>query len=124
MNNNRPVNLDLGTVKFPITAIVSILHRVSGCVLLGGILVLIWMLDLSLSSEEGFIYLLQQLDQVWAKVVLWAVLAATAYHLVMGLRHLMMDLGFCETLQGGKTSAGVALVIAFILIALAGVWVW
>lgn len=124
MNNNRPVNLDLSTVKFPITAIVSILHRVSGVALLGGILVLLWMLDISLSSAEGFAYLQEVLQLWWAKLVLWAVLAATAYHFVMGMRHLVMDLGFGETLSSAKMTASISLVIAFVLIALAGVWVW
>lgn len=124
MNNNRPVNLDLATVKFPITAIVSILHRISGVVLLAGLLILIWMLDTSLSSEQGFVHLQEVLQTLPAKLILWAVLAALAYHLVMGLRHLTMDLGFGETLQGGKTTASVALVIAIVLMLLAGVWVW
>ena len=124
MNNNRPVNLDLATVKFPITAIVSILHRISGTVLLGGLLILIWMLDTSLSSEQGFAYLQEIMQKLHAKLILWAVLAALAYHLVMGLRHLLMDLGFGETLQGGKTTAAVALGLAIILMLLAGVWVW
>ncbi|MGL4928928.1 MAG: succinate dehydrogenase cytochrome b556 large subunit, partial [Plesiomonas sp.] len=32
VNKQRPVNLDLKTISFPITAIASILHRVSGVI--------------------------------------------------------------------------------------------
>lgn len=124
MNTNRPVNLDLSTVKFPITALVSITHRVTGVVLLAGILILMWMLDMSLSSEEGFNTVKETLQLPLAKLVLWGVLAALAYHLVMGFRHLLMDLGFGETLEGGKQTATVSVVIAVVLILLAGVWVW
>ncbi len=112
------------TVKFPITAIVSILHRVSGVVLLVGFLILLWMLDVSLESKEGFEYLRELMQIIWVKLIVWAVLAATAYHFVMGVRHLIMDLGFGETLESGKASAFIALIVAAILIALAGVWVW
>ncbi len=124
MNTNRPVNLDLSTVKFPITALVSITHRVSGVVLLGGVLVLMWMLDVSLSSEEGFNSIKETLQAPLAKLVLWGVLAALGYHLVAGVRHLIMDLGVGETLEGGKRGAVISVVLAIVLIILAGLWVW
>ncbi len=122
MNKNRPVNLDLSTIKFPITALVSITHRVSGVVLLGGILILMWMLDASLTSKEGFASIQELIQLPLMKVVLWAVLAALAYHLVMGLRHLIMDLGFGESLEGGSIGATIALVVAVGSIVAIGGW--
>lgn len=124
MNTNRPVNLDIKTFKLPITAIVSITHRVSGVVLLGGVLVLMYMLDLSLSSEEGFSAITETLQAPAAKLIVWIVLAALAYHFVAGVRHLIMDLGVGETLEGGKMGATLAVVVAAILILLAGAWIW
>ena len=124
LNKSRPVNLDLSTIRLPITAYVSILHRVSGVVLLGGILLLMWLLDQSLGSRESYQSLREILQLPLMKLVLWAVLAALSYHLVMGIRHLLMDLGIGETLQGGKAGARIALVLAIILIILAGVWLW
>ncbi len=124
MNKNRPVNLDLSTVSFPITAIVSILHRVSGCVLLGGILVLFWMLDQSLASEESFNALKSLLDQGWAKVIVWLLCCAVAYHTLAGIRHLIMDLGFGESYEGGQMGAKVMLAAFLLSIIVAGLWVW
>ncbi len=125
MNKQRPVNLDLSTIKFPITAIVSITHRITGVVLLGGILVLMWMLDASLRSEESFNELRQLIANPLAKVVLWGVLAALAYHLVMGIRHMFMDLGIGESLKGGQTGAKLALALAVVLILAAAGWlIW
>lgn len=124
MKTNRPVNLDLTTVKFPITAIVSITHRVTGMVLLAGMLILMYMLDMSLDSEEGFQALTQTLQNPIAKVVLWAVLAALAYHSVAGVRHLIMDFGVGETLEGGKRGAAIVVGLSVILMILAGVWIW
>lgn len=123
MNKNRPVNLDLSTIKFPITALVSITHRISGVVLLGGILILMWMLDASLTSQESFEQLQEMLTHPLMKIVVWAVIAALAYHLVMGLRHLVMDLGFGESLEGGRIGATIAAVLAGLLIIAAGGWI-
>jgi succinate dehydrogenase / fumarate reductase, cytochrome b subunit len=124
VNKKRPVNLDLWTIQFPIPALASITHRISGVVLLAGILILMWMLDASLASEKSFLELQTILSNPLAKLVLWAVLAALAFHLVMGLRHLLMDLGIGESLEGGRRGAAVAAVSAAILILAAGWWVW
>jgi len=124
VSTKRPVNLDIGTIKLPITAIVSILHRVSGVILFAVVAVLLWTLDLSLSGEDGFAAVRECLSSPVAKVVLWACLAALAYHLVAGVRHLIMDLGIGESLEGGRLGAKLVLIIAVVLILLAGVWVW
>jgi len=124
VKNNRPVNLDLSTIKFPITAIVSILHRVSGVVMLAGVILLLLMLDMSLSSEESFNALGEILSALWAKIILWGVLAALAYHFVAGVRHLIMDMGYGESLEGGKLGAKITLFLSIVFIIGAGVWVW
>lgn len=124
MKKNRPVNLDIATIKLPITAYVSILHRVSGVFLFAGVAILLWMLDVSLDSQEGFNSIRDAAASPLCQVILWVVLAALAYHTVMGIRHLIMDFGIGESLKGGKTGAWIALVVAIVLIVLAGVWVW
>lgn len=121
---SRPVNLDLATIRFPITAIVSITHRISGVVLLVGALILLWMLDVSLSSEQGFAQVKATLHYPLVKLIVWAVVAALGYHTVTGIRHMIMDLGYCETLKSGKVSAGFAIAVAAVLIVLSGVWIW
>lgn len=122
--DKRPVNLDLSTVKFPITAIASITHRISGVIMLGAVLILLWMLGVSLESEQGFEFIQELLGSVVAKLIIWAILAALAYHFVAGIRHLIMDMGFWESLEGGKLSARVTMFLSVVLIVLAGVWLW
>lgn len=124
MKKNRPVNLDILTIKLPITAIVSILHRASGAFLFAGVAFLLWLLDVSLRSPEGFAQVQAIGSSPLCQVVLWVVLAALAYHLVAGIRHLIMDFGVGETLKGGQLGAKLVVVIAAVLIILAGVWVW
>ena len=124
MNDKRPVNLDLTTVSFPLTALVSITHRITGVILYAGIAVLLWGLQASLQSEESFLELKNVLTNPICQFILWATLAALAYHLVAGLRHLIMDFGIGETLEGGKRGAQIAIFLAVVLIILAGLWVW
>lgn len=124
MKKNRPVNLDLATIKLPITAYVSILHRISGVILFAGIAILLCMLDASLESEESFAALREGLQNPIYQFLIWGTLAALGYHLVAGVRHLIMDCGIGESLKGGQTGAKIVLVVAVIVIILAGVWVW
>lgn len=124
MKTVRPVNLDLSTISFPITAITSILHRVSGVALLLGAIAAVWFLAASLRSPADFVSATAAVQTPLGKFLTWAFLAALIYHLVMGLKHLVQDLGFGETLSGGKSLSTAALVISVVLILAAGVWVW
>ena len=121
---DRPVNLDLTTLRFPITAIASILHRVSGVVLFFGSFVLMALLGMSLDNEAGFADVLVLLDNGFIGFIVWGVLAARAYHFVAGLKHLFMDMGYGETLESGPILAKISMALAVVLMVLAGVWVW
>ncbi|MFG0832172.1 MULTISPECIES: succinate dehydrogenase cytochrome b556 subunit [Aeromonas] len=123
-NKQRPVNLDLQTISFPVTAIASILHRVSGVITFVALSILLWMLGTSLSSPEGFDTVMSILDNILVKLVFWGILTALAYHIVGGIRHLIMDMGYWEELESGSQSARVAFVITGVLAVLAGVLVW
>lgn len=124
VNDKRPVNLDLTTIKFPVMAISSIIHRITGVGLFVAVPILLWMLDRSLAGPEAFADLKQTLQTPLARLVVWGILAMLVYHLFAGIRHLAMDLGLGESLEGGRRSAflviGASLVVALIL----GGWVW
>nr|WP_243454093.1 succinate dehydrogenase cytochrome b556 subunit [Oceanisphaera pacifica] len=120
----RPVNLDLRTIRQPVAAISSILHRVSGVITLFALAILLWLLSYSLSSEKGFLAVVDILDGFIVWFIMWGILTALAYHIVGGIRHLIMDLGYCEELESGALSAKVALGITAVLSLLAGIMVW
>jgi succinate dehydrogenase / fumarate reductase cytochrome b subunit len=124
VNSQRPVNLDLRTIKLPITAYTSILHRVSGVILFLGIVVMLYALDKTLASEEGFAEVQACLTSPLAKLIIWGLLSALLYHLVAGVRHLIMDMGVGESLEGGKLGSKIVLAVSVVIIVLAGVWVW
>ena len=124
VKDKRPVNLDIGTMRLPITAWASITHRASGVFLFAGMAVLIWALDASLKSPESFASLQETLTSVPAKLVLWVVLAGAAYHTAAGIKHLIMDFGVGETMEGGILGARLVIASAVVLTLMAGVWIW
>ena len=125
VKKQRPVNLDLATIRFPVTAIASILHRVSGVITFVAVGILLWLLGLSLSSEEGFQSASAIMSGFFVKFILWGILTALAYHAVGGIRHMLMDFGWLEeTFEAGKRSANVSFAITVVLSLLAGVLVW
>lgn len=124
MNKKRPVNLDLTQFSFPLPAITSIIHRVTGVALFVGVAFLLYALQLSLESQEGFNHLKECLDSFVAKFVAWGIVSFLIYHLVAGTKHLLMDCGIGETLEGGVKGAKLTIAVSVVLIVLAGIWIW
>ncbi len=124
VNRKRPVNLDLTQFHFPLPAITSIIHRISGVILFIAMAFLLYGLDASLASEESFNDLVALLDGFLPTLILWGILAALLYHLVAGIKHLCMDAGIGETLEGGVKGSKIVIVVSVVLILIAGVWVW
>lgn len=122
MKKQRPVNLDLQTIHFPVTAIASILHRVSGVITFVAVGILLWLLGLSLSSQEGFEQVVTVMSSLIVKFIFWGILTALAWHICGGIRHVLMDFGYIEeSLAAGTRSAKVAMVLTVVLSILAGV---
>lgn len=124
VNDKRPVNLDLTTIKFPVMAISSIIHRITGVGLFVAVPILLWMLDRSLAGPEAFADLKQTLQAPLARLVIWGILAMLVYHLFAGIRHLAMDLGFGESLEGGRRSAFLVIILSLVVTLILGGWVW
>ncbi len=124
MKDNRPVNLDITTIKFPLAAIASILHRISGIGLFIGVGILLYFLQMSLASEAEFKRLLGLFDNSLVKILLWLILAAVFYHLIAGIKHLLLDLGIGESKQGAKSGATITLVLFVIAASGGGIWIW
>jgi len=120
----RPKNLNLLTIRLPIPAIISILHRISGFILFLLIPLMLWALDLSLSSPDDFDNLHLFLSSPLMKFLIWGFLSAFIYHFFAGIRHLLMDVHLGDELKSGRFSAKLTLVISVVFIILAGIWLW
>ncbi|KTC83308.1 succinate dehydrogenase, cytochrome b556 subunit [Legionella cincinnatiensis] len=124
MNQQKFRNFDLLTFSYPFTAIISILHRISGVFLFLLIPFLLWMLETATTSPDGFTYIVAILTNPFAKLILWFFLVAFWYHLLAGIRHLLMDVGIGESLKNARFSGGVILAFTLIVALFIGSWLW
>jgi succinate dehydrogenase / fumarate reductase cytochrome b subunit len=82
------------------------------------------MLDMSLDSKAGYSHLQEILSSPLATFILWGVLSALAYHLVAGVKHLLMDFGIGENKEAAPRMATLVIIISAILIVALGIWLW
>lgn len=114
MKKNRPLNINPLTIKLPIPALVSISHRLSGVFIFMLIPWLLWMLSQSLATEQSYLALKSYFESVGLRFLLWILLVGICFHLIAGLRHLLMDCHLGDSLKAGRM--GSYLVILFTLI--------
>lgn len=115
---------DLMRYKFPVTAIASILHRISGVLLFLFVPLLIATLHCSLASAVGFDKIKLALTQGWIGVLAFIFLAALIYHLIAGVKHLLMDLGLFEHKASGRIASWMVIVISLVLIIWLAMGMW
>jgi succinate dehydrogenase / fumarate reductase cytochrome b subunit len=106
--------------RLPAGAIASILHRVSGALMFLALPLLLWLLDLSLTSELSYERLAALFSGGFVKLVLLALCWALLHHLVTGIRHLLLDLHVAIDKEAAARSAVLVYLISLPLTLLAG----
>ena len=124
--DQRPINVGIGDLlqfRWPVIALASISHRIAGVVLFVGLDVLLYALEVSLSSEAGFETVKTWMNSAVGKVITWGLLSALAYHFVAGVKHLILDGSDAESLLAATWAARITLAVSAILMGLAAYWV-
>ena len=125
MTTKRPMNLDLTTVRFPITAIASILHRVCAVITWVGLGYLLILLSIALSSKEQFEMVSDSLQNNFLlQFITWGFLTAFGYYCMGTIKHIIQDFGFFEDFAGGQLISWTAIVLGILISLLAGVYLW
>ena len=114
---DAPKFLKLAQIRFPIGAIASIGHRVSGVLLLLSLPFLVLALERSLRSEADFTALSAWLSSPWRAALLVVMVWAATHHVLAGMRHMLMDIGIGSPLAQARMSAW-STILAALLIAL------
>ena len=121
VKQNRPKNLDLTKIRLPITAKVSILHRISGVLLFLSIPFFIYLLQLSLSDEQGYQRAVEIVDGVLVKLILFVFLWALMHHLIAGIRFLLIDIDVGVQIDQARASAKNAIIAGVVSAIIVGV---
>lgn len=115
----RPLSPHLTIYRWPITMILSILHRLTGVALSAGLIVLtIWLLALS-SSAAAYEQVAALLQSIVGRLLLAGFSFAFFFHLCNGVRHLFWDAGLGFEMRQVDASArlvvlaSVALTVGF-----------
>jgi len=121
---NRPKNLNLMTIRLPINAVVSILHRASGIMLFLLLPLLLWSLQTSVKNENSYLAL-AELAQHWlAKLIFIGLSWAFFHHFFAGLRHLGQDVHWMTSLQKARFSGRVVLWLVAISVVIFAYVIW
>lgn len=102
----------------------SIAHRISGVLLFLGVAYLLYLLDLALSSEAGFARAQALLAAASPKLVLLGVLAVLAYHLLAGVKHLLLDLHIGDSMAAARLGSWAVFTLTAFVVVLLGAWLW
>ena len=107
-----PVYLNLLRIRFPVGAVTSFAHRISGVLLFLSLPVVIYLLELSLQGPGGFDKVLATVQNGWFKASFTLIVWSLLHHLLSGIRFLLIDIGQGVTLQQARRSAWLVNILA------------
>jgi succinate dehydrogenase / fumarate reductase cytochrome b subunit len=93
MPHNRPISPHLQIYKLPLTALISISHRLTGVFLSVGLIGLVFIIGQITLGEENFNYMQTALHTIPCRILIIGFVYALMFHLCHGLRHLLWDAG-------------------------------
>lgn len=126
-HDNRPVYLNLFKFHFPLNAIISILHRITGVLLLLSLLLgLIWLHNLIL-HPGSYVQNRDLLSQPLGQLVLSLGGASLWFHWLSGVRHLAIEhnIGGLLTHLERSQLSGRIMILGFVIGAVGLLWeIW
>jgi succinate dehydrogenase / fumarate reductase cytochrome b subunit len=119
MQTSRPIFLDVWRIKLPLPGLVSILHRISGVLMVLSIPIAAFLFNQALSGPDGFAATTAVLSSWVVDVALLVLTWSLVHHLIAGVRHLTLDIGLGLDRPIARTTARLALIAAPVLTILA-----
>jgi succinate dehydrogenase / fumarate reductase, cytochrome b subunit len=83
---------NLALTNLPLPGLVSIFHRISGILLFFGLVPLLYLLDRSLASPDGYAQARAIVGHWFIQLVLLGLIWAFAHHFFAGIRYLFLDM--------------------------------
>ena len=102
----RPVNINLFKIRLPISALISITHRISGMYVFFITLPLTIFFFKNTSTETSFNVINNLMhDNIILSTFVYFSFLVFLYHIMTGFRHLLMDIHIGENLKAANASA-------------------
>lgn len=120
-HRKRPVYLNLLQIRLPIGGVVSIIHRITGALMVLLIPYALYLLQASLESPMRFEQVRATLAAGFGRLAVLAALFVLVQHLFSGIRHLFMDIDVGVEKDAARRSAWLTLAASVVTVALLGV---
>jgi succinate dehydrogenase / fumarate reductase cytochrome b subunit len=120
LKNKRPLWYNLNLLNLPLPGLVSILHRISGALLFFGLVWFLFLLDMSLASEQGYARFARYVSQPLVKGALAVLLWAYLHHFCAGIRYLFLDIDKGVDLPTARATSWLVLAVSLALTAILG----
>lgn len=117
VQKERPLSPHLQIYRLPISAITSILHRVTGVALTIGLFLLVWGLMALAGGRESYEFFVEFCSSVIGQIMLIGWSWAFFYHLCTGIRHLIFDAGYLFKIENAIVSGWIVTVTPVLLTA-------
>ena len=114
----KPVYINLFKIQLPLSALLSITHRVSGMLIFFLVLpVSAFIFNLLFQSSDSFALFMDSYNaSIFIRTFVLFNILVFEYHVIAGIRHMLMDFHLInETLSSSNTSAMAALILFFVI---------
>lgn len=114
-NDKRPLSPHLQHYKLPLTAYLSITHRITGIINSAAIVLLVLLIASAAGTPEAYAFMSGIANSWFGKLVLFGFTLTLYYHMANGIRHLFWDVGMGLDLEDAKKSGNVCVIAAGVL---------
>ena len=111
----RPLSPFVTIFRWPITMATSIVHRMTGVGLAGGLMLVTWWLVAASTGPEAYNFFTDTMETTLGQLVLFGFTWSLAFHAVNGIRHLAWDLGYGFAVKTANITGIVVFVLSFLL---------
>ena len=125
MTQNRPVNINLFKIKLPLSAFLSITHRISGILIFFIVLpVSAYTLSLIFQNQESYnTFLAYYSNNLSIKLTYLFLVLIFQYHIFTGIRHMLMDFHLLEESLSVSHKSAVLTIFVFVINVMVTAWV-
>lgn len=114
-NDKRPLSPHLQHYKLPLTAYLSITHRITGVINSAAIVLLVLLIASAAGTPDSYAFMSGIANSWFGKLVLFGFTLTLYYHMANGIRHLFWDIGMGLDLEDAKKSGNVCVIAAVVL---------
>ena len=125
MTHKRPININLFKIQLPLSAMLSITHRISGILIFFLVLpVTAIVLSFVYDSQDSYNNFINFYSSNWLiKLFIISLVLIFQYHIFTGVRHMMMDFHLLEESLSSSFRSAVITLFLFLLNAVATIWI-